>query len=120
MTIELTASKFAQGLILGLAVLAVALADIFIKKAAVEANLTQAVRSPWFWAAVGLYLLQIAVFTYAFVGGWKLSLIAAMQTALYALVVLAASILLYREAVTGVQALGILLAFGGVVLINWP
>ena len=44
----------------------------------------------------------------------------ALQTALYALIVLAAGVLLYHESLTRLQVIGILLAFGGVVLINWP
>ena len=51
--------------------------------------------------------------------GLAVSSIGALQTALYALIVLAAGVLLYRETVTPVQLVGILLAVGGVVLINW-
>jgi drug/metabolite transporter (DMT)-like permease len=68
---------------------------------------------------VCLYLLQIGFFTYAFVSGWPLSHIGALQTALYALIVLAAGILLYRETVAPIQVAGIVLAVIGVVLINW-
>jgi drug/metabolite transporter (DMT)-like permease len=79
-----------------------------------------ALSSPWLLCAVGLYLLQIIFFTAAFVAGWKLSIIGALQTALYALIVLAAGLLLYHESLTRLQVIGALLAFGGVVLINWP
>jgi drug/metabolite transporter (DMT)-like permease len=55
----------------------------------------------------------------SFIAGWKLSMIGALQTAFYALIVLTAGVLLYHESLTRLQVLGVLLAFGGVVLINW-
>jgi drug/metabolite transporter (DMT)-like permease len=117
---NLAVPKLAQGLVIVLAVLAVAVADVLLKKAAAQGNLRVALSSPWLLCAVGLYLLQIAFFTIAFIAGWKLSIIGALQTALYALIVLAAGVLLYNESLTRVQVIGIMLAFGGVVLINWP
>ena len=112
--------KMAQGMVIILAVIAVAAADVMLKRAAAHGSLLLALRSPWLFVAIGLYLLQIGFFTLAFIGGWKLSIIGALQTALYALVVLAAGVLLYHEDVTRLQMVGIALAFGGVVLINWP
>lgn len=75
--------------------------------------------SPWLLCAVGLYLFQIGFFTAAFIAGWQLSVIGALQTAVYALIVLAAGVLLYHESLSHTQVIGALLAFGGVVLINW-
>jgi drug/metabolite transporter (DMT)-like permease len=112
-------SKLLQWLGIGLAVVAVAVADVLLKKATVHGDLAQAVRSPWLWGAVVLYLVQIGFFTYAFVAGWKLSIIGSLQAALYGLIVVAAGVLFYRETVTPVQVIGALLAVGGVVLINW-
>ena len=115
----LTEARPAQWLLVGLAVVAVAVADVFLKKATTPNDLGMALRSPWFWGAVGLYLLQIGFFTYAFVSGWKLSVLGALQTALYAVIVLVAGVVLYRETLTPVQFMGIVLALGGVALINW-
>ena len=112
-------SKLTQFVLIGTAVIAVAVADVLLKKATVNGSIEHALRSPWLWSAVGLYLLQIGFFTYAFVSGWQLSHIGALQTALYALIVLASGVLLYRETVTPTQVAGILLAVVGVVLINW-
>ena len=109
-----------QGSIILLAVMAVAVADVLLKKAAADGNLKVALSSPWMMCAVGLYLLQISLFTVAFILGWKLSIIGALQTALYALIVLAAGVLFYNEDLTRLQVIGIMLAIGGVVLINWP
>ncbi|MCX7100061.1 MAG: hypothetical protein NTX38_00830 [Methylobacter sp.] len=112
--------KLAQGGIILLAVISVAIADVMLKKAADQGSLTNTLISPWLFIAIGLYLIQISFFTIAFIAGWKLSIIGALQTAIYALVVLAASVFLYHESLTRVQVIGTLLAFGGVVLINWP
>ncbi len=116
---NLVTPKLAQGMVIVMAVIAVAVADVMLKKAAAHGNIVYVVRSPWLLSAIGLYLLQIGLFTIAFIAGWKLSIIGALQTALYALIVLAAGVLLYHESLTRLQVIGILLAFGGVVLINW-
>jgi len=86
-----------------LAVVSVAIADVFLKKAAINGNLWQALKSPWMIAAILLYLNQIVFFTYAFVRGWELSLIGSLQTALYAVVVLGTGIFFLRESLTAVQ-----------------
>jgi drug/metabolite transporter (DMT)-like permease len=111
--------KLAQGLVIILAVMAVAVADVMLKKAAAHGDLRAALSSPWLVCAIGLYLFQIGFFIVAFHAGWKLSIIGALQTALYALIVLGAGVVLYNESLTRLQIAGILLAFGGVVLINW-
>jgi drug/metabolite transporter (DMT)-like permease len=117
---NLVVPKLAQGIVIVMAVIAVAVADVMLKKAAAQGNLLDALRSPWLFGAIGLYLFQIGLFTIAFAAGWKLSIIGALQTALYALIVLTAGVLLYHESLTRLQVMGVLLAFGGVVLINWP
>jgi drug/metabolite transporter (DMT)-like permease len=112
--------KLVQGAVVILAVIAVAVADVMLKRATTHGNLLIAFRSPWLFFAIGLYLFQIGFFIMAFVAGWKLSVIGALQTALYALIVLAAGVLLYHEDLTRHQVIGMLFAFCGVVLINWP
>ncbi|MFN8458178.1 MAG: hypothetical protein U0401_26595 [Anaerolineae bacterium] len=103
-----------------LAVIAVAVADAFLKKASGEGSLHRAFQSPWMLGAILLYLFQILFFTYMFVAGWELSLVGSLQTVFYALVVLSAGIFMFRETLTLVQGAGILLAVGGVILINLP
>jgi len=115
----LIAPKFLQSMLILLAVAAVAVADIFLKKATAHGNLFSAIRSPWMYLAIGLYLFQILFFTLAFAGGLKLSMMGAMQTALYGVIVLAAGAFLYKENLSPVQVAGIVMAFAGVVLINW-
>lgn len=107
------------GLII-LAVIAVAVADACLKKASDEGSLSRAFQSPWMIGAILLYLFQILFFTYMFVAGWELSLVGSLQTVFYALVVLSAGVFMFRETLTLVQGAGILLAVGGVILINLP
>ena len=119
-TINPFISSLIQAMVVVLAVIAVGVADVMLKRAAAHGTLLGALHSPWLFLAVGLYLFQIGFFTMAFIAGWKLSIIGALQTALYAMIVLAAGVFLYNEALTRLQVLGILMAFSGVVMINWP
>ncbi len=111
-------SRIAEASVIFLAVIAVAVADVLLKKATALGTLRDVIHSPWLIFAVGLYLLQICLFIGVFLAGWKLSIIGALQTAIYALIVLAAGVLFYDESLTRMQAVGFLLALGGVVLMN--
>jgi drug/metabolite transporter (DMT)-like permease len=112
--------KLLQISLIILAVIAVAVADACLKKASDEGSLHRAFQSPWMMGAVLLYLFQILFFTYMFTAGWELSLVGSLQTVFYALVVLLAGVFIFRETLTLVQGAGILLAIGGVILINLP
>ena len=85
---NLAASKLTQLTLSGAAVIAVAVADVLLKKATAHGSLERAI------AVHGC-------------------------GALYALIVLAARVLLYRETLTPVQIVAMALAISGVVLINW-
>jgi|SRR5687768_3082725 drug/metabolite transporter (DMT)-like permease len=111
--------KLIQDAVVILAVIAVAIADVMLKRATTHGNLLTALRSPWLFAAICLYLFQIGFFIMAFLAGWKLSIIGALQTALYAMIVLTAGVFIYQEDLTRLQIFGILMAFSGVVMINW-
>jgi len=117
-TLNFEMPKLMQALVVILAVVAVAVADVLLKKAAAQGNLKDALSSPWLLGAVILYFIQIGLFIIAFVADWKLSIIGALQTAFYALIVLAAGVLLYNESLTRMQVIRILMTIGGVVLIN--
>lgn len=101
-----------------LAVSAVAIADIFLKRAATESNLIRVFTSPWTIGAVALYLFQIFFFAYLFFTGYKLSLVAILQTGLYALITITAGLLLFRESLTMIQIAGMVLTLAGVILLN--
>lgn len=101
------------------AVVAVAIGDVFLKKAALTGGLLQALTSPWMIAATLLYLFQILFFTYAFVAGWPLTVLCNMQTALYSLVILGAGLLHFNESLSLAQGFGVALAFAGIILMNF-
>lgn len=101
-----------------LAVVALAVADVFLKKAAHQTNLLQAAKTPWMIGAILLYLYQILAVTYVFIVGWELSIVGILQAAVYALVVILAGVFFFQETLTPVQIVGIVLAFIGVILMN--
>lgn len=117
---SLAISKPFQWIVIFLAVISVAVADIMLKKAANHGNLLDAIASPWFVGAASLYFVQISFFIYAFLAGWKLGVIGALQTALYAIIILVASVFFYKETLTWNQLTGMVFAISGVVMINWP
>ena len=101
-----------------LAVTAVAIADVFLKKAALGGSLSAALKSPWFFGALALYLFQIFFYTYVFVLGFELSVVGIMQTILYALIIVGAGLLLFQETLSPLQITGMVLGIAGVILIN--
>jgi drug/metabolite transporter (DMT)-like permease len=111
-------SALLQFVLIILAVAAVAIGDVFLKKASLAGNFTRAIGSPWMVLAVALYLYQILFFTYVFVAGWRLSIVGMLQTVLYALIVLGAGVLYFKESLTATQSVGMGLAFAGVLLMN--
>jgi len=102
-----------------IAVAAVAVADVCLKRAALPGSLANALRSPWTLAAVVLYLTQVVLFVIVFVNGWKLSVIGVAQTTLYAVVTLGAGVLLFGEVLSLKQTLGLAFAVVGVLLLSF-
>ena len=100
------------------AVIAIAVADVFLKKAAVDASWSRALQSPWLVGAVLLYLYQILFFTYIFVSGGELSFVGTLQTAFYALIVVGAGVVVFQETLSNLQIAGVVLAVVSSVLIN--
>jgi drug/metabolite transporter (DMT)-like permease len=100
------------------AVTSVAVADVFLKQATVHGSWALTLRSPWLAGAVLLYLYQILFFTHVFLTGGRLSFVGSLQTVLYALIVVAAGVIVFQEELSRAQTLGIFLAIGGAVLIN--
>lgn len=100
------------------AVAAVSIADVFLKQASESSSFVTAMRSPWFWGAICMYLFQVIAFTYLFLAKVELSLVGVMQTALYASVVVGAGVFIYKESLSPTQYVGVGLALTGVVLLN--
>jgi drug/metabolite transporter (DMT)-like permease len=111
--------SFIQTTLLVLAVSAVAIADIFLKKTQIEGSLLKAITSPWMLCAIVLYLFQIFFFTYLFASGAKLINIGIMQTVLYAVIILVAGIYFFEETLSSMQIAGVILALLGVLLLNF-
>lgn len=99
-------------------VAAIAIADILLKKAAESGDYASALKHPYTPMVVVLYLFQVAVFLFVFIKRVDLSTVGVLQTALYAAIVLGAGILFFREEISLVKGIGIILALIGVVLIN--
>jgi drug/metabolite transporter (DMT)-like permease len=62
---------------------------------------------------------RVVLFVVVFVKGWKLSVVSMMQTTLYAVVTLGAGVLLFGEVLSSKQALGLVFAIVGVVLLSF-
>ncbi|MCB0196141.1 MAG: hypothetical protein KDJ65_29590 [Anaerolineae bacterium] len=110
--------KLLQIALIIIAVIALAVGDVFLKKAALETSLWRALKSPWMMGAIALYLYQIVFVTYFFIIGWDLSVVGTLQAAFYGLIVILAGIFYFEETLAPMQMLGIILAFSGVVLIS--
>lgn len=102
-----------------LAVSAVAIADVFLKKTQTLGSMSKAISSPWMLIAVVLYLVQIFFFTYLFVSGVKLINVGIMQTVLYATIVVVSGVIFFGESMTSLQIAGIFLAVLGVIFLNF-
>lgn len=101
-----------------LAVSAVAIADVLLRKAETLGSLGKAIMSPWMLGAVALYLFQIFFFTYLFVSGAKLVNVGILQTVFYALIIILSGIFLFGEHLSALQIVGVALSLGGVILMS--
>jgi hypothetical protein len=112
-------SKFTQiGLIL-IAGAVVAVADVIVKKIAFGGtDFKTALRDPKMLLVVGLYIIQIIIFLYLFTTKSYLSFVGIGQAVIYTIIVVASGTMLFNETISLVQALGIVFAVVGVVLMN--
>jgi drug/metabolite transporter (DMT)-like permease len=101
-----------------LAYAAVAVADVFLRKASDFTNVADIFKSPWIIGAIALYIFQIFVFIYLFFTGAQLINVGIVQIVLYALIIIGSSVLLFHETVTPAQTIGIVFGVVGVILIN--
>ena len=112
-------TKFLEiGLII-LAALAVGLADVITKENAFKVDsLVAAIKNPLTIVVILLYCAQILIFSFLFVKKAELGIVGIMQTALYAVIVIASGILFFHEKITLLHMIGVGLAILGVVFIN--
>jgi drug/metabolite transporter (DMT)-like permease len=108
-----------QALLIGAAGLSVALADLLIKRAAMgRARVADALLHPLIAVALLLYTVQVVLFAYVFVRKWQLGIVALLQMAVYAAVCVVTARIWFGERLTLTQFLGMLLAFGGAILMT--
>lgn len=107
-----------QAIIVVLAGIAVAIADGLIKKAAIGATFTDALKNPLMIGVLFLYLVQIVFFTYVFVNDWQLGVVGILQMVAYSVFVVMTGVFIFKESFTVIQYLGFVLAVLGAVLIN--
>jgi drug/metabolite transporter (DMT)-like permease len=108
-----------QVMLVAVAGLAVAVADMLIKKVGIASvSYWQALFQPLMGAVAVLYGLQVILFAYVFARRGQLGIVALVQTAVYAIVCVLLGRLIFDEQITLVKSLGMILAFSGVVLMN--
>jgi hypothetical protein len=107
-----------QAIIVILAGIAVAIADGILKKTAIGASLTDALKNPLTMVVVFLYLVQIVFFTFVFVNGWQLGAVGILQMVAYSVFVIITGVFIFKESFTMTQYIGFVLAVVGAVLIN--
>lgn len=108
--------QLGQFVLILIAVLSVAIADVCIKKAAEIGTFPAVFFNWWMLAGIILYLLQIVLFAWMFLNGWNLSIVGSLQIVCYAAVVIGAGFFIFKEQITPLQLTGIILAFIGVLL----
>jgi drug/metabolite transporter (DMT)-like permease len=96
-----------------------AVADTLIKRAATGVNnVGSLLLHPLMLLALGLYLLQIALFSYVFVRNWNLGIVGLSQMIAYAATVVVVGIVVFHERISLSHGVGLALAFIAVVLMN--
>ncbi len=107
-----------QAIIVILAGIAVAIADGILKKTAINASFTDALKNPLMIGVVFLYLVQIVFFTFVFVNDWQLGVVGVLQMVAYSVFVIITGVFIFKESFTMTQYIGFVLAVIGAVLIN--
>jgi drug/metabolite transporter (DMT)-like permease len=114
----LNMANIIQAIIVILAGISVAIADTLIKKVAINNSFYDTLKNPLMIGIVLLYVLQIVLFAYVFVKGWKLGIVGVMQMVAYSIFVILTGLFIFKETFSIHQYMGIILAISGVVLIN--
>lgn len=113
-------SKLIEIALIMAAVIAVAVADVLIKKVAVDASgFFLALKNPLMAGIVALYLVQILIFTYLFLKKAELGVVGIIQIALYAVIVIGCGVIFFQEQITPVKGVGMVLAILGVILTSY-
>lgn len=104
---------------IALAGAAVAVADVLIKRSAAQTqSFSGVVVNPLMALAIGLYLLQIALFAYVFAKRWDLSFVGLAQMIVYAATVVIIGIIVFQEKLTVTHGVGVAIALLGAILMS--
>ena len=101
-----------------LAGVAIAIADVFIKKAAITGNFWLALKNPLMIWALILYSIQVFFLAYVFVHNWKLGIAGNLQIVFYSITVVLAGLLIFGETLSWIKITGVGLALLSVLLMN--
>ena len=107
-----------QVLAIILAGVAVAIADMLIKKASLSGNYLSALKHPLMLLVLLLYLAQVIFFVYVFANNWQLGVVGNIQMVFYSIGVILLGAVVFGEQLSIIQYSGIALALIGVILIN--
>lgn len=97
---------------------AIALADVFIKKAAVAGNFWLALKNPLMIWAIILYSVQVFFLAYVFVHNWKLGIAGNLQIVFYSIAIVLMGLFIFGETLSWVKITGIGIALLAVFLMN--
>lgn len=106
------------GLII-VATAAIGIADVLLKKNfSSGTGFLHQLKDPLVLTAVGLYLLEVFIFSFLFYSKSELSIVGIVQVAFYSIIVIGSGILFFNEKMTVVHGIGIGFAIVGVTLMN--
>ena len=105
------------GFILTTALL-IAVADSLIKQSATSGDFWGVVLSPWMLGAFALYGIQILLTLYIFLNKGELAIYANLFVAFYSIFTVVIGVFVFKEHLSLVQGIGILVALLGVFLIH--
>ena len=107
------------GVLIVIGALGVGIADVLMKKAAVDSgSLTSALKNPLISAIIIFYALQIVIYTYVLVNKYELGVLGILQSLVYTLVVVSAGVVFFGEKFSLFQKIGMVFAVAGIILLN--
>ena len=101
-----------------LAGVAIAVADVLIKKAAIAGNFWLALKNPLMIWALMLYAIQVFFIAYVFIHNWKLGIAGNVQIVFYSIAIVLMGLLIFGETLSWIKITGIVLALFSVFLMS--
>jgi drug/metabolite transporter (DMT)-like permease len=98
--------------------LLIAGADALIKKVSTQGNFYTALMDPWMIVILSAYIIQILIVIYVFINQGELAIYANIFIVFYSILMVLAGVFLFKEELTLLQYVGIVLALSGAVLLN--